>query len=296
MAGEHAEEGLTATLTKQPGPERIFQSPPPVGFTPRQRAAVNIADDRAERLQHFRRQRRNFDGKRPPLVNIPRNIALTRAFPSGRLPWAPPIAPGEQTTANPVGAKRDGGRNIRTGPTLAATAGRNILVNTSVNTSGPTAAPPQHSRQHPGRRMPPMEQSPAPGPAPVLGEGHYTVVRAGGGHRTLEVTKAGPDVGSEPLLVAYLCGPDNERDYRSFAHITADGAGRLWHRVRADSALAGALTALVVDPTDGAGTYRQRLRCAHCRRPLTHPDSIERGMGTRCARRLLAPVAPPADA
>jgi hypothetical protein len=195
-----------------------------------------------------------------------------------------------------VGAQRDGGRNIRTGPTLAATAGRNILVNIPVNTSGPTAAPPQHSRQHPGRRMPPMEQSAAPGPPPVLGEGHYTVVLAGGDRRTLEVTKAGPDHGAGPLLVAYLCGPDNERDYRSFAHITADGAGRLWHRFRADSALAAALAALVADPTGTTGASRRGLRCAHCRRPLTHPDSIERGMGTRCVRRLLAPVAPPADA
>lgn len=141
-----------------------------------------------------------------------------------------------------------------------------------------------------------MEQSPAPGPAPVLGEGHYTVVVAGGGHRTLEVTRAGPTSGPGCCSWLTFCGPDNERDDRSFAHITADGAGRLWHRFRADSALAGALTALVVDPTDAAGTYRQRLRCARCHRPLTDPDPIERGMGSRCACRLLAGLAEPADA
>lgn len=136
-----------------------------------------------------------------------------------------------------------------------------------------------------------MERSTDPAPGPLLGEGQYTVVLAAGGHRTLEVTKAGPDFRAGPLVVSYLCGPDNERDYRSFAHITADGAGRLWRRFRDDSALAAALAALVADPTGATGAYRRGLRCARCRRPLTHPDSIERGMGSRCAGRQLAAVA-----
>lgn len=38
-----------------------------------------------------------------------------------------------------------------------------------------------------------MQRSPNPAPAPAPGEGQYTVVLPGGGHRTLEVTKAGPD-------------------------------------------------------------------------------------------------------
>ena len=121
-----------------------------------------------------------------------------------------------------------------------------------------------------------MEPSPDPGTEPVLGEGHYTVVLAGAAHRTRKVTRAGPDFRAEPFIVSDLCGPDNERDYRAFAHITAAGAGRLWHRFREDSALAAALAALVADPTGAAGTYRRGLRCVRCRRRLTHPDSIER--------------------
>jgi len=128
-----------------------------------------------------------------------------------------------------------------------------------------------------------MQLSPAPGSPPALGEGRYTVVLAGAGHRTLEVTKAGPDFRAGPLVVSYLCGPDNERDYRAFAHITADGAPRIWHRFRSDSSLATALAAVVSDPAGASGAYVRGLRCARCRRPLTHPDSIERGMGTRCA-------------
>ena len=129
-----------------------------------------------------------------------------------------------------------------------------------------------------------MEPSPDPGTEPVLGEGHYTVVLAGAGHRTLEVTRAAPDFRAGRFIVSYLCGPDNERDYRAFAHITAAGDGRLWHRFREDSTLAAALAALVADPSGAAGTYRRGLRCLRCRRRLTHPDSIERGMGPSCAR------------
>jgi hypothetical protein len=137
---------------------------------------------------------------------------------------------------------------------------------------------------------------PVPGAVPALHEGHYTVVLAGGGHRTLEVTQARPDFRAGPLIVSYLCGPDNERDYRAFAHITAEGAGRMWHRFDTDSALASALAALVADPTGAAGAYRRGLQCARCRRVLTHPDSIERGMGTRCARRPPAALVEAADA
>ncbi|HWI04018.1 MAG TPA: DUF6011 domain-containing protein [Acidimicrobiales bacterium] len=129
-----------------------------------------------------------------------------------------------------------------------------------------------------------MGLSSDPGTEPVLGEGHYTVVLASAGHRTLEVTRAGPDFRAGPFIVSYLCGPDNERDYRAFAHITAAGDGRLWHRFREDSALAAALAALVADPNGAAGAYRRGLRCLRCRRRLTHPDSIERGMGPSCAR------------
>ena len=136
-----------------------------------------------------------------------------------------------------------------------------------------------------------MEPSPAPGAAPALGEGHHTVVLAGAGHRTLEVTRAGPDFRAGLLIVSYLCGPDNERDYRAFAHITAAGDGRLWHRFRDDSALATALAALVADPTGAAGAYRRGLRCVRCRRRLTHPNSIERGMGPSCARLQLVAAA-----
>ena len=39
-----------------------------------------------------------------------------------------------------------------------------------------------------------MEPSLGPGRDRALSEGHYTVVLAGGGHRSLEATRAGPDL------------------------------------------------------------------------------------------------------
>lgn len=63
-----------------------------------------------------------------------------------------------------------------------------------------------------------MEPSSDPGTEPMLREGYYAVVLAGVGHRTLEVTRANPDFRVGPFIVAYLCGPDNEGDYRASAH------------------------------------------------------------------------------
>lgn len=63
-----------------------------------------------------------------------------------------------------------------------------------------------------------MEPSSDRGAEPVLAEGHYTVALAGAGHRTLEVTRPGPDFGAGPFVVSYLYGPDNESGYRAFGH------------------------------------------------------------------------------
>ena len=136
-------------------------------------------------------------------------------------------------------------------------------------------------------RYGPMAASPAAAGGPGLAEGHYTVVTAAAAHRTLRVSRAGPDFRAGPFIVSYLSGPDNERDYRAFAHIAPDGSPRLWRRFHADTALAAALAAVAADPAGTAGAYLRGLRCARCRRPLTHPDSIERGLGPRCARQLL---------
>lgn len=47
--------------------------------------------------------------------------------------------------------------------------------------------------------------------------------------------------------MSYLYGPDNGREYRAFAHITADGAARL-AALRYDGAMAEARALLAVGP------------------------------------------------
>lgn len=118
-------------------------------------------------------------------------------------------------------------------------------------------------------------------PAP----GRYTIVFADGHHRTLAVTVARPGFTSGPLVVCFLCGPDNAGDYRPFAHIDARGVARLWRRYREDATLAAALRVLMADPSAAADAYAlESKRCARCRRPLTRPESVERGLGDECAR------------
>lgn len=124
----------------------------------------------------------------------------------------------------------------------------------------------------------------ATGPAALV-PGRYTVVFADGAHRTLEVSPAGVSFASGPLLISFLCGPDNTSDYRAFAHVDHSGRVRLWRRYRSDSALAHAALVLVADPAAAARAYAvESKRCSRCRRPLTRPDSLERGYGERCAR------------
>jgi hypothetical protein len=73
-----------------------------------------------------------------------------------------------------------------------------------------------------------MEPSSEAGTEPVLAEAYYTVVLADG-HRTLEVTRAGPDFRAGSFIASYLSGPDNESGHRAFGHIATAGDGRLWH-------------------------------------------------------------------
>lgn len=105
-----------------------------------------------------------------------------------------------------------------------------------------------------------------------------------GDHRTLEVVPAAAGFKGGPYLVCFLCGPDNNHDYRPFAHVDQRGSPRLWARYRDDSRLADALRALAADPAAAAEAYvAESRRCARCRRPLTRPSSIDRGVGDRCA-------------
>jgi hypothetical protein len=164
------------------------------------------------------------------------NNALTSTFgPTSCV--TPGLFSGERAAPHP-GDARLVPKSAEAGGNVAATSRRR------------TRTGPQHFRQHQRRTLPAMEPYADPGTEPVLGWGHYTVVLAGAGHRTLEV--AGPDFRARSLIVSYLCGPGNESNYRAFTHITAGGDGLLWHRFREDSTLA----ALVAHPTAAGKRWR----------------------------------------
>jgi len=96
------------------------------------------------------------------------------------------------------------------------------------------------------------------------------------------------------MVVQYLRGPDNGRDYEGFATVRGQ---RLvpWQRfTRADGDSRILLAAELLIGCSAAGTlddYRESFalrsgRCANCGRALTVPVSVHRGLGPDCARVL----------
>jgi hypothetical protein len=120
-----------------------------------------------------------------------------------------------------------------------------------------------------------------------LPPGLYTVVLGEEGHRTVLVREADAEFRRGVLVLAYLAGPDNDRDYVGFAHVTTAGDLHVWRRFRADSRLVEAVKLLAGDPTAAARAYGLRSgRCFACGHTLTRPDSIARGYGPVCGTGL----------
>lgn len=118
---------------------------------------------------------------------------------------------------------------------------------------------------------------------------------ATGNHRTFRVytVKDGKFAGSR--MVALLEGPDNGNDYRPFAFVS-DGSYRscpagtvnVWKRYRSNEGPASSwevfgkmLTNPVAWEAKGV-RFRISGKCRKCNRPLTHPRSIDTGVGPIC--------------
>ena len=123
--------------------------------------------------------------------------------------------------------------------------------------------------------------------------GTYTVVDpATEEYRTIEV-EVGKGNWENRLVLSYLCGPDNGLDFMGFAHVDMD-TGRLfvWKRFKSDSFLVKMAQALLALAADKEGLAMagelyalKSSRCTKCRRKLTVPASIHRGMGPDCAEK-----------
>lgn len=146
-----------------------------------------------------------------------------------------------------------------------------------------------------------IEQFPVPAPAPQpeqptlpveakpdfqgLPDGTYTVEHVEG-HKTFEVKTQKADAKFAPgkRILSVLIGPDNEADYVGIGFVSTDNRGihhlGPWKKFQSIGSHArDAAQMLLDDPREAlvAG------RCARCRRLLTTPESLERGLGETCA-------------
>jgi hypothetical protein len=132
--------------------------------------------------------------------------------------------------------------------------------------------------------------APAPASTFAVAEGRYTVQFENGSYKTLRVRRQDEDADFKPglLLVSFLSGSDNDRDYTSFAHVEDDGTTRVWKRYRQSPDLVEALKVLIGAPTAAREAYAEQSGCcSRCGRTLTVPTSLHAGLGPECAKKVL---------
>jgi len=124
----------------------------------------------------------------------------------------------------------------------------------------------------------------------AVAEGRYTIQFETGGYKTLRVRRQDDDADFKPglLLISFLSGSDNDRDYTSFAHVEADGTTRVWKKYRQSHDLVEALKVLIGSPTAAREAYAEQSGCcSRCGRTLTVPTSLHAGLGPECAKKVL---------
>lgn len=122
----------------------------------------------------------------------------------------------------------------------------------------------------------------------AVAEGRYTIQFENGTYKTLRVRRQDEDADFKPglLLISFLSGSDNDRDYTSFAHVE-DGSTRVWKRYRQNTELVEALKVLIGSPTAAREAYAEQSGCcSRCGRTLTVPTSLHAGLGPECAKRV----------
>ena len=134
--------------------------------------------------------------------------------------------------------------------------------------------------------------------------GTYTITNvATGVYRTLQVKTQKPDAkfAAGNRIAALLTGSDNETSYTGFGFV-GENSVSIWRKrqtpaykyfahilPKAAQSLVGTEGIEVEGTFTAAGRdYRVQLskRCLMCNRKLTTPESIERGIGPDCAKRV----------
>jgi len=133
---------------------------------------------------------------------------------------------------------------------------------------------------------------------PTIYNGSITIQNTKTGeHRTFQIRTAGEKSKlAGKRLVSLLVGPENTRDYQGFAFVDENGI-RVWRtkvgapgKPSAFDVYANMIWSLAKfgenSPWHQRGyTMACERKCMRCNRKLTHPESIESGIGPECAGR-----------
>lgn len=125
----------------------------------------------------------------------------------------------------------------------------------------------------------------------AIQDGVYTV-KGPRGHRTFMVRHQDMEARFMPgkQLIKIMVGADNENDYLSVGTLNADGTVRMFRKYeatdfhRAVDAFRGIYLRNRLGEQMLVAGYEllESRRCFRCFRPLTTPESIERGYGPEC--------------
>lgn len=114
-----------------------------------------------------------------------------------------------------------------------------------------------------------------------------------GKHFTFKVRGVEPQAGTPPTHwnVSVLNGPDNSRNYKWIGRITTEGSEVFLHKAGVPSAqgfnwLWQMLKRGNAERFNEQCEFRHAGRCGRCGRLLTHPDSIQSGIGPECADKM----------
>ena len=107
-----------------------------------------------------------------------------------------------------------------------------------------------------------------------------------GRHRTFRITSSKDENGNITRWVKLLTGPDNTSSYTSFARIVNDRVVVFYkHKGTQWELLATMLNKMQEQGLEEtkAQILEAEVKCRRCSRPLTTPESLQRGLGPECA-------------
>lgn len=107
-----------------------------------------------------------------------------------------------------------------------------------------------------------------------------------GDHRTVKIAtvKAGKLAGKR--IASLLIGPNNCLDYKGFGFVNTNGSITLWNSCKRDKFFL-VLAHMISAPEHylEKAKFMFEGKCIICNKPLTHPLSIELGIGPECRKK-----------